>query len=185
MKFLSKGFSLIELMVTVAILGIVTAIAMPNMTEFMVRMRVDNEVTEIHSLTVLAKNYAVNSEEVVTVCPLASNNSCSSNWQNEISVFIDVDGDAVYEESDNDAIVKVKSAIKDGDQLDFPRTSVRFAPTGRLTGVSNGTFEYCPQNYADLSRGVIISRSGRAYLSSDTNNDGKEENRSGGVISCD
>ncbi|QOL25769.1 GspH/FimT family pseudopilin [Thalassotalea sp. LPB0316] len=184
MNTLVKGFTIIELMVTVAIIGIITAMAMPNMTEFIVRMRVDNEVTQIHSLTVLAKNYAVNSEEVVTICPLGSNNSCDGDWKNEITVFIDVDGDAVYEAADQDAIIKVKEAIKEGDELDFPRSSIRYSPTGRLTNVSNGTFEYCPKGYPDLSRGVTISRSGRAYLSSDTNNDGKEENRNGTAISC-
>ena len=185
MKKLAKGFTFIELMVTVAIMGIVTAMAMPSLTEFVVKMRVDNEVTELHSLTLLAKNYAVNSEEVVTMCPLASNNSCSDNWENEVTVFIDVNGNNIYESANNDAIIKVKSAIKDGDVLQFPRTSVNYAPTGRLTGgLTNGTFEYCPQNYPNLSRGVVLFRSGRAYLSTDSNNDGKEENRSGGVISC-
>ncbi|AZQ86347.1 prepilin-type N-terminal cleavage/methylation domain-containing protein [Colwellia sp. Arc7-635] len=181
-----KGFTITELLIGIAIVGILTAVAAPSLSQLMVQSRVDNEISEIHRLILLARNSAINSGRSVTICPL-SGTSCGTNWQNELSVFINNDNTLVNNkvyDSANEELIKIKSKITAGDTLQFNQTVIIFAPTGRVSAGGNSKFSYCPKSDADLSRGIEISLSGRIYASSDTNNDNKDENRDGTAVSC-
>ncbi len=179
------GFTVIELMVGVAVLGIITAIAMPSLNQFLVSMRVDNEISQIHRLVLSARNSAINMEQNVTVCPLNVANSCTNSWGNELSVFIDLDSDNVYEPLNNEVLLKVKPAIQNNDTLTYAGFNrITFAPTGQLATALNSTFIYCPQGFNDLGRAVRLSASGRAFQTSDVDNDGIDEYRNGNEVGC-
>ena len=179
-----RGFTLVELMVAIAVVAILSVIALPSMSDFLVRMRVDDEISEMQRLLLTARNMAINTGKNTTVCPLASG-ACTTNWAGEISVFTNNantlgDSNAF---SINDELVKVKEAIKLGDQLQYSQISVIYTPDGRLLTTA-ASFNYCPSGKADRSRGIDVSISGRSYASSDTDNDGKDEDRNGNEIVC-
>jgi type IV fimbrial biogenesis protein FimT len=185
-----NGFTMIELMIGIAILGIITAIAMPSLNQFLINMRIDNEISQIHRLVLSARNSAISMERNVTLCPLNGTNTCTNVWRGELSVFIDLDNDSIYEPADsgdpaNEVLLKVKSAIQNNDTLTYAGFSrITFAPTGQLSAALNSTFIYCPQGFNDLGRAVLLSASGRAYQSSDVDGDGKDEDRNGNEIAC-
>lgn len=54
-----RGFTLIELMVVVAVLGVLAAIAMPNMRDFIDRQRLIAQVREVANLMQLARSEAI------------------------------------------------------------------------------------------------------------------------------
>jgi len=176
-----KGFTLIELLIAIAIVAILSAIAMPSMSDFLVRMRVDNEISEMQRLLLTARNMAINTGKNTTVCPLSSG-TCTTNWEGEISVFTNGANDNNKFEA-ADELVKVKGEIKSGDKLQYSQSSVIYAPTGRLISTAS-SFSYCPKTDADRSRGIDISVSGRSYTSSDTDNDDKDEDRTNNEITC-
>ncbi len=180
-----QGFTLIELMVAIAVVAILSVIALPRMDSFLVKMRVDNEINEIQRLLLTARNMAINTGKNTTICPLSSSGSCTTNWQNDISVFTNSDNLLATNTSfaAPDELVKIKSKIKSGDKLQYTQNSIIYTPDGRLLTASSN-FKFCPKNNADLSRGVSISLSGRSYTSSDTDNDSKDEDRSGNEIVC-
>lgn len=177
-----KGFTLVETLITIAILGIVMSMAMPNLTRFVTSMRVDNEIAKLQRFLLATRNAAINSGETVTVCPLTSN-SCSSSWGNKVTIFIDVDGDGNFDSSDNDEVLSVKDAINADDTLQFSRNRVTYSPSGLSFGY-NGTFAFCPANQSELSRGITVAGSGRVYVSKDTDGDGKDESRLGAEFTC-
>ncbi|MEW6982133.1 GspH/FimT family pseudopilin [Colwelliaceae bacterium 6471] len=182
-----KGFTLVEFMVAVTILAILSAITIPNFNKFITQMRVDNEISALFQLLLIARNTAINSGTEVTVCPLDEGNRCSTLWQNEISVFIDSNDNKVYDRDSDDRLIKVKNAVNNSDKLQYAlgRYRIVYAPTGRtVKWGSNGTLKYCPKNQENESRGIIISTSGRLYASSDKDNDGKDEDRNGKEITC-
>jgi len=171
----AKGFTLVELMVTIAVAGILVALAIPSLSSFIIKMRVDNEVREIQRLLLTARNVAINSGQNASLCPLAVNDTCqnTTNWTGRIGV-VGADG-----------LVREKSPIKVGDNLIFAFTNVTYNPVGQL-GFFNGnssTFSYCPANNRDYSRGVTVTISGRSSLSTDNNNDGKDQDRQNNNIS--
>ena len=187
LSFKIMGFTLIETLITLAILIFLTAIAVPTFADLRIRIRVDNEITALHRLLLLTRNHAVNQERFVTVCPLTPSGQCSNEWHKTLTVFYDDNKNKALDALSAEVIIKIKSAIKSGDKLQYAqgRTALIYAPSGRLAvWGGNGTFRYCPKSHSNKSRGIIISGAGRFYLSSDQNMDGADENRSGRIISC-
>jgi len=185
--FLVRGFTLIELMVSVSITSLLSCIAIPNLNDFITQIRVDNEISELTRLLFISRNAAINSNSIVTLCPLDNSSKCGSDWQQPLSVFTDSNHNAIFEPSKGEQILKSKQSIKQGDKLHYGvgRTNIMFAPTGHLSGWGkNGTFRYCPQNAKEHNRAIRIATSGRLYQSTDVNHDGIDELRSGGKILC-
>lgn len=182
---LDKGFTIIELMVTIAIAGIITAIAMPNLNDFLVRMRVDNEVTEMHRLLLTARNSAINTGLNTTVCPLntATPQTCTNNWENDISVFTNTT--AVTNIMDGtDTLIKIKAAISNTDELKLSNAgAIIYTPSGRTLTSNANQLTYCPHGYSEESNGIDISTSGRAYIGNE-NSSGKYVDRDNNVFKC-
>lgn len=181
-----KGITLLELMTSLAVTSILAAISLPNMDDFVVQMRVDNEISMLQRLLLTTRNAAINSGEKVIMCPLTEGGQCTTNWHEDLSVFIDSNNNKTFEIANNERLVVTKAAIKLGDQLIYGkgRTMVAYQPSGHLTGLSNGTFRYCPLGHEDKSRGIVIARSGRLYVTSDIDNDSKDETRMNKEITC-
>jgi type IV fimbrial biogenesis protein FimT len=180
-----NGFTLIELIVAIAVVGILSAIALPSMSNFLVKMRVDNQISEIQRLLLTARNIAINTGKNTTICPLSGGECIANSWQGEISIFTNGANDNSKYEAPTDELFKIKEAIKTGDKLEFPYKSVTYSPSGRLvvpTVVT--TFTYCPKDKANESRGIDLSISGRSYISADIDNDGKDEDRDGNEMTC-
>ena len=190
LKLLAKphlGMTLIELMVSISITSILLTLALPNLNDFIVQLRVDNEISRLGRLLLTARNYAINSEYNVIICPIAHNGVCSTNWHEELSVFIDSNNNKQFDSANNELLVATKSPIKPGDVLTYAknRNKITYQATGHLFGLSNGTLRYCPKGHQEKSRGIVIARSGRFYATTDINDDGKDETRSNKIIKCD
>lgn len=180
-----KGFTLIELMVSVSVTSILAAIAAPSFSDFIVKMRVDNEISQLHRMLLITRNTAINNGQKTIICPLDNNFQCTSQWQNELSVFIDVNDNKLFDITEK--VISIRAAINSGDKLIYGkgRNKITYKPTGQLSGLVNGTFRYCPQSHKENARGIVIARSGRLYQSSDIDNDGIDENRGNKEIDCD
>jgi len=182
-----KGFTLIGLMIGIAIISILATTTIPNLSIFITKLHVSAQASSLQRLLLLARNNAINYDQVVTVCPLDNSLNCTNQWQNELTVFIDHNADKHLSYAEHDRILATKSALSDDDRLLFAkgRKAVKYAATGRLHGWgSNGTFRYCPKHHVELAKGIIIAVSGRVYLTTDTDHDGVDENRHNSELSC-
>jgi type IV fimbrial biogenesis protein FimT len=181
-NYSSKGFTLIELMITIAIAAIMIAIAVPSLNVFIVKMRIDNEISQLNRLVLSARNGAITLEQNVILCPIEAG-ECTANWKNELTTFIDNDNNGKFLAA-NDTLVKIKAANTSGDVITYAgQTSIRFSPTGVLSSVAS-QFLYCPKSDKTLARAIVLSPSGRTYVTTDRDNNGKDKFRLGGNVIC-
>jgi len=178
----SSGLSLVELMITIAVAAIMVTIAVPSFGVFIDKMRIDNEISQLNRLVLSAKNGAVSFGQNVILCPL-ENGVCTGNWQNELTAFIDTNNTGTYVAAD-DSLLKVKAANTTNDVITYAgQTSIRFAPTGNMTTIAS-TFLYCPYNDKKLARAVVLTISGRTYVTTDADNSGQDKFRTGLAVTC-
>ena len=182
-----QGMTLIELMVSIGISSILTTIALPSFNDFIVQLRVDNEISRLARLLLTARSHAISSENNVIICPLADDGTCSVNWTEQLSVFIDSNGNQQFDIANGELLIATKSPAASGDILKYAtnRNKITYQATGHLFGLSNGTLRYCPKGHEEKSRAIVVARSGRFYATTDSNNDGHDETRSKQKINCD
>jgi Tfp pilus assembly protein FimT len=183
-----KGFTLLELLTSLTILMVLITIGMPALANFTVKLRVDREISILHRMLVFTKNTAINSNTFITICPLNDSNACTTDWHLTLTVFSDHNKNKQFEPLKQEAILQIKGPIEVTDKLQYGkgRTALVFGPTGHLAiWGGNATFKYCPLDSEDKNRGIVVSRAGRAYETTNLKNDGLDRNRSGKLITCD
>ncbi|QSX38092.1 GspH/FimT family pseudopilin [Shewanella sedimentimangrovi] len=160
-----QGFTLVELMVTLAILVILLATTAPSLTELYQAYRANAAISKLQQGLKLARNQAISYGARVTLCPL-ENNVCGNDWNKNLTIF--TDGGNLNELDGNDKILMRLDDADKNDIIEFNRPSVRYLPDG-LASASNGTLKYCP-DYATspYSKALVINNAGKVRLSKTT-----------------
>ena len=86
----SKGFTMVELMVTIAVLGVLLAIAVPSFSAMIRNNRSQAVANELVAALNLARAEAVKRGARVSLCPSSNGTSCSgSSWAIGWIAFVD------------------------------------------------------------------------------------------------
>jgi len=100
----ASGFGLIELVIVIAIVAILTVIALPGYQRIMTRNRVVTDTNQFLAAVNLARNEAVARGRPVTVCASANSTTCDgvgvSDWSRGYIVFTDFDPVGVVDAGD-------------------------------------------------------------------------------------
>lgn len=138
-----KGFTLIELMVTVLIGVILLTIAAPSFMSTIERNRVTTQTNEFVTTFNLARLEAIKRGSPVSVCVSTDGASCAAtgNWAGGWMIFSDRNGNGVVDGTNcgpaaaDDCVLRVWGALSNTN-VDILNQIVTYNPDGRQTGVA-------------------------------------------------
>lgn len=167
-----RGFSLIELMVVLAILSILLLVAVPGYGTWVSSSRIETATNKLRSMMSLARSEAVRRGERIAVCSTLDQYTCSGTsrsgkkiWQRAL-LFQDDDLDRVFDEGETRIRV---IDLTEGIMVIWNRgESTAFKGDGSLLGGANGSFYVVDP--ADLGGGsrLVAQNTGRVRQASIT-----------------
>lgn len=160
-----KGFTVIELMIMVGIIGVLLAVGLPGLQNTVSRISTNSQAKTLVSSLNFARSEAIKRGRLVSVCGSNSGTDCVANsWSDGWLVFVDNNGDANGAAGSVDAgdeILRVYQGLG-GNTLTFSAALQQYDAQGFGTNTALRTFLLCPEDGNSANaQSVEISMTGR------------------------
>ena len=182
-----NGLTLIELLVTVVILGVMASIAVPNFGTFVRSNQRSAIYNEIAGAINLARLEAIKRSRVVALCASSGKNqtgcqtTAGANWNDGWLAFVDQDGNGSFDAGET--ILKRAPAGANGITITTDLGAlISLAPRGRLR--NQGTVLICDNGDNETAMALNLWVTGLGRIATDSNDDGIVEDISGTNVSC-
>ncbi|MDY6943110.1 MAG: GspH/FimT family pseudopilin [Pseudomonadota bacterium] len=176
---MSKGFTLVELIVVSALVSILLAIASPSVAALIGDNRLSRAHNELLTHLRTARQTAVYHQTSTVVCATGGTPDCdkTDQWELGWMTFTDPNGDEQCRDSDLDGrcdddggrIIRVAESLPPGIRLRKTRTSIaylRFDAAGAAGGI-NARFFVCDGRGEPYAKSLVISATGRVRTTRD------------------
>lgn len=168
------GFTLIELMITVAIAAIVLTIGVPSFRDMILNNTRVAQVNEFVGALNMARSEAVKTGFRVVICRSSDGVSCATDvsgiWENGWLIFIDRNPNGLLDSAapNNEELLKVQSKLPSNFTLRTTTTLTQWIAYGS-NGFNEGntglgtetTFKLCDTRGVDQARFIVIKSTGR------------------------
>jgi len=170
----SRGMSIIEVMLTVAILGVLAAMATPSFTTVIKNSRIRTQASDLMVNLAVGRAESAKRNVRVTLCPsntyTATPPSCNTgtlttNWAQGYIVFADVNQNGTFN-SGTDELIAVGEALSGGNTLvsaGLTANQLQFRASGNSNvTAAGGTFKLCDDRAGNFGRLITVTVTGRA-----------------------
>lgn len=146
----SKGFTLVELLITVSLVGVLAAIAIPSFSSVIQNSRAETEVGDLQRALNFTRLEAINRGMNMTLMPTSG-----TSWNTELKVVLS---------SDVNTVIRTVGAMSSGATVSAPSVSViEFSNLGGLiTPSSSVVMTY---TLGTISKTVYVCLNGRIVSS--------------------
>jgi type IV fimbrial biogenesis protein FimT len=180
-----SGFTIIELMIVLAVAGALIATGLPAMADWMANSKRTAALNDFLGGMLAARSAAVTSNSRVSACPVKDPTAADADllcngekeWATGWIVFIDEDAD--FDRAADEEVVAVGPALSGSGRTIFGNVEYySYRPNGRLesdgdSDAEDGWYLLCDSRGNDAGRFVIIPLSGRPQIS-ETDLEGNE-----------
>jgi type IV fimbrial biogenesis protein FimT len=154
-----RGFTLMELMVTLSIAGIMLSIAIPNFTSTIKGSRITTQVNEFVTSMNFIRSEAVKRGVRVSMCKSSDGATCvtTGDWAQGWIVFTNQNDDANYDGAP-ETILKIQGATQ--SQIAVVGNSlivniISYKASGEIVG--SGTVTFCDDRVAEVGKKIVLS----------------------------
>ena len=164
------GFSLVELVVALAVLSVVLSLAAPSFSGPMMNAQLSDRYNEMVGALQLARSEAVKRNMPVAICARNTDSTCGDTWDNGLLVFVD-NGATANSLETNEEILRIVEPVQKGINVNaqgsssasspyITRTNIRFGTSGTSSWRGGGAVQLCDQRGADSIRALFVDLSG-------------------------
>lgn len=170
MKF-CKGFTLIELMITLSIAGILLGYSIPSFNQLKLNKFMEAERNRLTASLNFARYHAINHQTYVVVCPSLTGQKCDnqSNWFDGWMVFTDINKNRKLDHKDT--LLRYEDAMRHEIKAtsSIHRQKVRYNAMGFSPG-TNLSINFCDARGKDFAKSIILNNAGRVKQSQPISN---------------
>lgn len=154
-KICYQGFSLIELLITLAIVTVILSLTAPNLIGLIEHNRAYNTRQSIASGLSFTRSHAITYQQPVEMCGSSDGINCDHHWSQGWLVRIISEGKILRSEQFN--------AINGHLNWGRPESTIRYKSNG-TSPTSNSRFLYCTPRGGSWR--IVLNRQGRARIES-------------------
>lgn len=158
------GFTLVEMVITLIVLGILAAIGAPSLRGFIVDLRVAGATSGFERVLRHARSEAVSRGRTVRICPSLDGWSCDpmARWHLGYISFVDLEGGPLRD--GDDPVLRVRHRLKDLAIRFNGGDSVSVNALGRIG--RNASMDFCASGGSHPGRRLVMIHSGRLRVES-------------------
>ena len=165
------GFTLLELLITIALISIVTALAVPSMRAFSQNDRLTTNINTMVGHLAYARSEAVKRHAQVSICISNDTLGCTGgSWEDDWMVYVDVNANGTFDPATpNEDILRVNQPMAGNNTLAPTAqytTQVTYDNRGFVT--STGSFLLCDARTGAFGKTITITNTGRVRLQVDS-----------------
>ena len=156
------GFTLIEAIIVLAVVGVLIGIALPAWISAVAATRTSGARGLLYDAVLASGNHAMVTGSAVVLCASSDGNTCNggSDWSAGWIAFADLDRDRQH--GATETLLRLQARLPGETRLrgTSGRSQLVFQPLGGTPG-SNATFTLCDQRGPDKAIAVVLANSGR------------------------
>ena len=158
-----NGFTVIELMITLALAAVLLTLAAPAFDDLIANNRMRTEVYALRATLMEARSEALTERVNVSLCPSNDGLACAGDWNEGYIAFVDADGDGAVDAGDRILLSRTNDSPTITLSFSNAADRVLYNSRGNAQTVAanyNGTFTFCDKRGATKAAGLNVARVG-------------------------
>ena len=190
----NRGFTLIELMVVLAIAAILLTVGVPSFRDLMIKNRLSGQIQEFYNAINFARSEAIKRGNFVSICKSSDGSTCGGSnvsWSSGWIIFANDDNDSPaardnINSTNEESLLRIFPALPNGYTLNANTNFANYITFDRLGMANNsGTFVFCRGNDKAKARAIVLTRT-RQRIATDTDKNGIPNKDNGAdITSCE